>query len=313
MQVPGGSGPTRRFTSRRLRYERSSSLPREPSREFHQSGVEPAESGSPRSLERERRWRSVDQHDVQQHGLRRAPTGVSGQLPWGGNPAKTGAADVDTLGYGGLAGDAVYALSFTLPHSANTANVTFTASNLQAISDESWGLDNVRVSICVPTCMTGTVNAVTGTVADVLFINGSAGDPSRTVTVAIGSPLTASLTGSPSGPASARYVLWIWPAPPTRPVSLDLGSSTLGCVVNPTPFQPFLAPQPFRVLVGGMPPVFTAGVGILSSPATAPWTLTRAHGFAQPRTLTLQGVIEDAGSASADGFSVTNAVESVIQ
>jgi concanavalin A-like lectin/glucanase superfamily protein len=157
-------------------------------------------------------------------------------------------------------------------------------------------------------CAAGNVNAAAGPSTDVLFVNGSSGEASRTVTVAIGSPVTASLDASPSGPPSTRYCLWIWATPPTREVTLDLGSSDLGCVVNPTPFQPFLSPQPFRVVAAGLPPVFSAGVTPLHSPPAAPWTLTQARGFARPRTLTLQGVIEDAGSASADGFSVTNAV-----
>jgi hypothetical protein len=174
-------------------------------------------------------------------------------------------------------------------------------------------LFRAEIQTTAPTCADGTVNAAAGPMTDVLFVNGSSGDDSRTVTVAIGSPVSASLAASPSGPASARYCLWIWTAPPTHEVNLDLGSSVLGCVVNPTPFQPFLTPQPFRVAAAGLPPVFSAGITGLHSPPAAPWTLTQARGFAQPRTLTLQGVIEDAGSLSADGFSVTNAVVLIVQ
>jgi hypothetical protein len=170
-------------------------------------------------------------------------------------------------------------------------------------------LFRAEIETTAPICADGTVSAGAGPIADVLFINGSSGDASRTVTVAIGSPMTASLAASPAGPPSARYVLWIWAAPPTRQVDLDLGSSVLGCVVNPTPFQPFLSPQPFRVVAAGLPPVFSAGVTPLHSPPAAPWALTQARGFARARTMTLQGLIEDVGSASPDRFSVTNAVE----
>jgi hypothetical protein len=69
------------------------------------------------------------------------------------NAAKTGAVESDTLGYfpGFLdfpGGDSVYHLSFGFLHSASSVTFSFTGSGngFSGVGDESWGLDNVRVS-----------------------------------------------------------------------------------------------------------------------------------------------------------------------
>jgi len=42
--------------------------------------------------------------------------------------------------------DAVYNLSFTVPHASSTLNLTFAAKGLTSdLSDEGWGIDNVAV------------------------------------------------------------------------------------------------------------------------------------------------------------------------
>ena len=71
-------------------------------------------------------------------------------LPDATNPPKTGAAEVDTLGYPGfldfVGGDSVYHLSFTFPHSADSLTLAFQGGpGLTSVPDESWGLDNVVV------------------------------------------------------------------------------------------------------------------------------------------------------------------------
>ncbi len=68
-----------------------------------------------------------------------------GTYPGSDYPAQTGAAEVNTLGYT-FYGDSVYDLSFTFPHDASSLTLDFSAQGLQSISDESWGLDNVKVS-----------------------------------------------------------------------------------------------------------------------------------------------------------------------
>jgi K319-like protein len=67
-----------------------------------------------------------------------------------GNPPLTGAAEHGTLGYpfAGFAGvDAVYHFSFSFDHSDPTLAVDFTGNGLQELTDESWGLDNVIVTV----------------------------------------------------------------------------------------------------------------------------------------------------------------------
>ena len=58
-----------------------------------------------------------------------------------------GAAAVNTLGYK-FFGDGVYHLTFTFPHSGGTLVLDFSSSLFEGkgIGDESWGLDNVRIS-----------------------------------------------------------------------------------------------------------------------------------------------------------------------
>ncbi len=60
---------------------------------------------------------------------------------------QTGAAAVNTLGYK-FYGDSIYHLSFTFAHTALTLALNFSSSLFEGkgIADESWGLDNVRVS-----------------------------------------------------------------------------------------------------------------------------------------------------------------------
>jgi hypothetical protein len=63
------------------------------------------------------------------------------------NAARTGADEpANSLGFG-FFGDSVYDLSYTFPHASSTLLVEFEAINLQAINDESWGIDNLRVEV----------------------------------------------------------------------------------------------------------------------------------------------------------------------
>jgi hypothetical protein len=59
---------------------------------------------------------------------------------------RTGAAEVDTLGYTEF-GDSVYSLSFSFPHLDDSLEFSFSAIGLEDVDSESWGLDNVVVSI----------------------------------------------------------------------------------------------------------------------------------------------------------------------
>lgn len=77
-------------------------------------------------------------HDGQASGQSFGPAAI--------NPPGTGAAEFGTLGYT-FFGDGVYQLSICdIVHTDTTATITFQVMGLQAITDESWGLDNVVIS-----------------------------------------------------------------------------------------------------------------------------------------------------------------------
>jgi len=68
--------------------------------------------------------------------------------PLGDYPSRTGAAENNSLGYEfSSPQDAVYRLRFTFDHTDDDLALDFAALGLQAIDDESWGLDNVRVTL----------------------------------------------------------------------------------------------------------------------------------------------------------------------
>jgi hypothetical protein len=75
-----------------------------------------------------------------------------GAYPGGDYAPRTGASENDSLGYqlSGAALDAVYRLTFAFPHSGNSLSMIFSASGLQVLADESWGIDNLRVNAAVP-------------------------------------------------------------------------------------------------------------------------------------------------------------------
>lgn len=67
----------------------------------------------------------------------------------------TGATEIKTLGfmyYAGSIQDSVYHLSYTFPHTESSLILDFSAMNLQSLSDESWGLDNVSVTLIPEPC-----------------------------------------------------------------------------------------------------------------------------------------------------------------
>ncbi len=65
------------------------------------------------------------------------------------NPSRTGAFSVNTLGYT-FYGDSIYRFQFSIPHTGSVAELKFRGINLQAASDESWGLNNVVVTTQEP-------------------------------------------------------------------------------------------------------------------------------------------------------------------
>ena len=68
------------------------------------------------------------------------------------SPPKSGAVSVNTLGYGAYFGDSIYHLEFTFAHSARALTLNFISSLFEGkgTADESWGLDNVRITTVPP-------------------------------------------------------------------------------------------------------------------------------------------------------------------
>lgn len=71
--------------------------------------------------------------------------------PGGNQAARTGATDNSSLGYKFAPHpeytDSVYRLTFDFSHSASTLELHFSASGLQALDDESWGIDNIKIYV----------------------------------------------------------------------------------------------------------------------------------------------------------------------
>ena len=77
------------------------------------------------------------------------PQSYPDAFPGGVHPARTGAFENDTLGFvvpGAGVSDSVYRHTRSFSHTANTLTLNFIGSGLAALlSEESWGLDNLRV------------------------------------------------------------------------------------------------------------------------------------------------------------------------
>jgi hypothetical protein len=77
------------------------------------------------------------------------PQAYPGSYPDGNYPRFTGASEVNTLGYYTLQYpmDSVYHLAYTFFHSASNLELDFKGQVVPSLLSESWGLDNIVVSI----------------------------------------------------------------------------------------------------------------------------------------------------------------------
>lgn len=85
------------------------------------------------------------------------PQAYPGTYPQDLYPAQSGATAVNSLGYWNVApvnfGDAVYRLEYTFPHADDDIQFVFAAAGFTGdplpygLGDESWGLDNVAISV----------------------------------------------------------------------------------------------------------------------------------------------------------------------
>jgi hypothetical protein len=70
--------------------------------------------------------------------------------PSGDFPARSGAIEINTLGFLGdppdTIQDSVYHLNFTFTHSQSDLVINFGATGLENLANESWGIDNVTVT-----------------------------------------------------------------------------------------------------------------------------------------------------------------------
>ncbi len=77
-------------------------------------------------------------------GVALGPQDYPATYPNGNYDPRTGATENNTLGYA-YYGDSVYHITINYTHNVGDLVLYFQASGLQALTDESWGLDNVRV------------------------------------------------------------------------------------------------------------------------------------------------------------------------
>jgi hypothetical protein len=105
----------------------------------------------------------------------------------GNYPLKWGAVESNSLGFSYF-GDSVYRFNFTVPHTADTLTYTFAGSGLEGVSNESWGLDNVRVT-------TQHVNIEEDIVSEITLPGSDPGGDAVTFTITT-PPTNGTITGT---------------------------------------------------------------------------------------------------------------------
>ncbi len=157
----------------------------------------------------------------------------------------------------------------------------------------------------------GLVNAGTGLIADVLFVNGSRGrGDERRFELLPSTPIALRVATPPSRSGRrAKFALYLWVgALPSRATVNDLPLG-LGVACLPMPITPERGPQPrFRWNNAGRPDL----LGAASLPSqSAPTTLfDRPGGTGRAVTLFFQGIITDPAAPNGKA-AVTNAIEVV--
>ncbi len=194
----------------------------------------------------------------------------------------------------------------TVPVDSNVAPVGFYI--LFAMVDDIPSVGRiVRVD---PGPRIGNVNAAAGAIADVLLVNGSAGDPGRRwVTLAPTERVTVTMAEAPSrlgrGSRFALYVSRGLPTSATR-ARQRRGSVDLGDACFPTPFSGG-APQPIRIANNwGRESIL--GVPDLPSVPAPSVVIDRPSGLGRTIDVTLQAILRDDASLSGQGASLSNAV-----
>ena len=177
-----------------------------------------------------------------------------------------------------------------------------TDGDRDGIDQVDLGADELRPDLAV---RYGTVNAGSGYLDDVLFLNGSRGNRERIYRVSRNSSLTLEVRSPMAGPASASFVLYAWLAEPDD-TTIAPQPQGLGWMGFSTP----LTGNPFPPVVIWNNSGHAARLGCPTAPSSpAPsmvFDLPSGGGFRGE--VTFQGFIEDHGSAASVPGSITNAI-----
>ncbi|MBI3847856.1 MAG: IPT/TIG domain-containing protein [Planctomycetes bacterium] len=150
----------------------------------------------------------------------------------------------------------------------------------------------------------GNVNAGAGSTENVLLVNGNVGDVRREITLTALQEFVAYMS-APSSRSEARFVLYAWVGSGNSATVRALPHH-LGSLVFPLPVAG-ASPQPSAILnnIGS-----GRALGTPTLPSRpAPSELIRLrHGLRRAGNFTLQGIIQDDGSRTPFGYSVTNAI-----
>lgn len=153
-------------------------------------------------------------------------------------------------------------------------------------------------------CAAGTVNAGAGSIADVLYVNDSAGGQSRRFLLRPEDPFLISLGAPPLATRPSPFALYAWAGVPpfdaAGPLPFGIGSACW-----PMPLGGG-APQPGAIWNNTGRSAL--GVATLPSSPAPSLVLSRPAGLGRRATFSLQGLIADPGSAGSVRASVTNAI-----
>jgi hypothetical protein len=121
-----------------------------------------------------------------------------GRYPGDNNPAYKGAVARGVLGYDNQ-GNTIYHLTYTIPHASDDITFTFTGGCNEPLWNESWGLNNVAVSVepvgphIVPMVSSGNIVVQKG---DILKVTGKPGvDFTKMVQLKVDGPAVAKQAG----------------------------------------------------------------------------------------------------------------------
>ncbi len=151
----------------------------------------------------------------------------------------------------------------------------------------------------------GNVNAGAGRVADVLFVNDSAGGALRRVVAATHEPFNVFVAAPPAATEPAPFALYAWAETPRagreRALPFGLGLSALPMPVTEA------APS-LRAIWNNAGREALGAATRYSLPAPS-LVASRPTGVRRPMTFFLQGIVADRASAARRPASVTNGVE----